>query len=193
MLTAILLAAAANPVPIEVGRFDEADFPQAKRVEVRMSEGDLNYRVDKILARGQCQLAGQSKTRFNFKVPYAVLMQASGEASRVVVKDIGCAPIETLVGQVGQLLGKAGGFKPAHQQGERWYVSEVHFALGGEEMARTEEDPNKVVCQAAKPRIGSRVAMNKVCRTVQEWKLFGVDREQYRRDLQHKGMSPSSQ
>lgn len=188
MLSAILFASALSaPVPIEVGRFDEAEFPNAQRVERRMPHAELTHRVDKILASRTCQLPGQTKTRYNIVVPYAVLMQPSGAISKLVVKEIGCAPIELLVGQVAVELARAGDFKTSHQQGGRWYVSEVSFARGGEYQTKTGDDPNRVICRATEPVAGSRIPTKKVCRTIAEWKQHEIDLGNFRRDLQQSG------
>ena len=179
----LLLAAPTTYAPLFVGRFDPADYPNAQKIERRMPHADLNNRVEKILADKRCTLEGQTKTRFDIVVPYAVLMDAAGKPEKVVVKDLGCAPIETLVGQIGSELAKAGDFKVAHNSGRRWYVSEAYFTRLNAEDAREQEDQDKVICKKDKPKINSRIAMVKTCRTVAEWSLYEKDREQFKRDF----------
>ena len=48
---------------------------------------------------------------------------------------------------------------------------------------RDGEDPDRVVCRASEPVLGSRVARRRLCRTVAEWRAFDADRAQMRRDL----------
>jgi hypothetical protein len=110
-------------------------------------------------------------------------MDAAGKPEKVVVKDLGCAPIETLVGQIGSELANAGDFKVAHNSGRRWYVSEAYFTRLNAEDAREQEDQDKVICKKDKPKINSRIAMVKTCRTVAEWSLYEKDREQFKRDF----------
>src|ERR687893_209066 len=86
MLASFLLMAAASQVPIEVGRFDPSDFPNAKAVEPRVPQSPL-------------------------------------------------------------------------------------------------DDPDRVVCEAAKAATGSRLAKKRDCRTVAQWRVYNVDRERQRRDL----------
>ena len=179
----LLLAAPTTYAPLFVGRFDPADYPNAQKIERRMPHADLNNRVEKILADKRCTLEGQTKTRFDIVVPYAVLMDAAGKPEKVVVKDLGCAPIETLVGQIGSELANAGDFKVAHNSGRRWYVSEAYFTRLNAEDAREQEDQDKVICKKDKPKINSRIAMVKTCRTVAEWSLYEKDREQFKRDF----------
>lgn len=47
----------------------------------------------------------------------------------------------------------------------------------------SDEDPDRVVCRQAAPVVGSRVARQRLCRTVAEWRAFDADRAQMRRDL----------
>jgi hypothetical protein len=179
----LLLAAPTTYAPLFVGRFDPTDFPNAQKIERRMPHADLNNRVERILADKRCKLEGQTKARFDIVVPYAVLMTPAGKPEKVVVKDIGCSPIETLVGQIGSELANAGDFKVAHSSGRRWYVSEAYFTRLNIEDAREQEDQDKVICKKDKPRINSRIAMVKTCRTVAEWSLYEKDREQFKRDF----------
>jgi hypothetical protein len=182
MLTELLMLAATSYAPIFVGKFDPAQFPNAQTVERRMPHADLDARIERILGRRECALAGQSKTRFDIVVPYAVLMESTGKPVKVVVKEIGCAPIERLVGEIGSELANAGDFKTTHDGGQRWYVTEAYFTRLNEEDALRQEDDSKVICKADKPKIGSRIAMVKTCRTVADWRQYEKDREQFKRD-----------
>jgi hypothetical protein len=183
MLLSLLLAASSPTyAPIFVGRFDPADFPNAQKVERRMPHAAMNSRVEDILAN-DCKLPGQSKIKYNITVPYAVLLDPAGKAQKVVVKDISCPSMEKLVGQIGSQLATHGDFKVVHSEGERWYVSDVYFSRISEELARSEKDLDKVICKAERPKINSRVAMVKTCRTVAEWNIYDKDRDQFRRDF----------
>lgn len=193
MLASILMLASTTYAPIFVGKFDPAEFPNAHKVERRMPHADLNNRIERILGSQECKLNGQTKTRFDIVVPYAVLMEPSGQPKKVVVKEIGCAPIERLVGEIGSELAKAGDFKIAASSGDRWYVTEAYFTRLNEEDARASEDENKVICKKDKPKINSRIAMVKTCRTVAEWRLYDKDREQFRRDFTGQDVSSKSQ
>lgn len=181
MFSSILLLASTS-VPIEVGRFNPSEFPEALKVERRMPQADLTNRVEQILAN-ECKLDGQTKIRFDIVVPYAIRLNPDGEPTKVVVKEIGCAQIERLVGEIALELAKARDFKIAHGAGDRWYVSEAYFTRGSEEDARAMEDQDKIICKKDKPKIGSRVAMAKTCRTVAQWNLYEKDRAQMQRDM----------
>lgn len=186
MIAALLLLAQA-PIPIEVGRFDPASFPRAKMVERRMPEADLMRRVDTILATKQCAFPGQTKERYDIVVPYAVMVGNGATPSRIVVKDMSCPPIETLVGEVANALVAAGDFRKNSFGGDRWYVSELAFGHGGEDLAQTMTDDNRTICQEGRPIAGSRLPRGRVCRTVAEWRLLGIDRAQLLRDIARNG------
>lgn len=182
LLPLLMLTSVPTYAPIFVGRFDPADFPNAQKVERQMPNAELDHRVEKILA-DECKLPGQSKIKYNITIPYAVLLDPAGKAKKVVVKDISCPSLEKLVGQVGSELSRLGDFRIAHSEGDRWYVSDVYFARISEELAREEKDLDKVICKKDRPKINSRVAMVKVCRTVAEWNIYDKDRDQFKRDF----------
>lgn len=155
-----------------------------------MPHADLNHRIEKILSEKRCALDGQTKGRFDIVVPYAVLIDASGKPEKVVVKELGCEPIERLVGEIGSELANAGDFKTTHNNGRRWYVSEVYFTRLNEEDARSQADDDKVICKKDRPKTNSRISLVKTCRTVAEWRTYGKDREQLKRDMM--GQDPKS-
>ena len=51
--------------------------------------------------------------------------------------------------------------------------------------SRAEDDPDRLICRAAEPVLGSRIARRRICRTVAQWRTFEADRAQLRRDLQN--------
>ena len=59
------------------------------------------------------------------------------------------------------------------------------IVAGGSEprAAPAAEDPDRIICRAPEPVLGSRVARRRICRTLAEWRAFEEDREQMRRDL----------
>lgn len=183
MIASLLLLTSTASVPVDVGRFDPADFPNARKIERRMPHSYMNERIERVLKKGECKLPGQTAASFDIDVPYAVLIEPTGAAKRVVVKDIGCAAIETWVGQIALELARAGDFKAGQGEGARWYVSAASFTHLGEQETRELADLDKVVCRAATPKLGSRIAKQRMCLTVAQWKIFDSDREQLRRDM----------
>ena len=183
MIVSLLISASLASVPIHVGQFKPADLPGAEKVARQLPQAELNRRVENILATNQCKISGQNKAKFDIVVPYAVLMTAKGEATKVVVQQMGCMPVERLVGEVAVELSKAGDFRPKHQGDAQWYVSEVYFTRVSEDVSKSMADQDKVICRAEQDMLGSRVRKQRVCKTVAEWKVFTRDREQLRRDM----------
>ena len=52
---------------------------------------------------------------------------------------------------------------------------------------------DEVICRAAEPVVGSRVARRRICRTRAEWQAFEADRAQLRRDIQNAGKGPNNE
>jgi hypothetical protein len=85
--------------------------------------------VERILESKQCTIPGQRPKSFDITVPFAVLVGPDGKASRVLVSDMGCAPLETLVGETAFTRSERGDFAPASSTKPRWYKSSLNIAL----------------------------------------------------------------
>lgn len=185
-----LLQPAAAPVvdvAVDVGRFDPSDFPELIRIERRMPEDEMHRRVEAMIADGRCTLEGATDRRFNIVVPFAILMQPNGTPQEVVVHEAGCEALETLVGQIILAQLRRGDYRPQHQQGERWYVSELGFAMGvqGDAVTIARDDPDRTICREVQMELGSRLRPIRRCLTAAQWVQFEADREQLRRDIQN--------
>ena len=71
-------------------------------------------------------------------------------------------------------------------------------AGGGQPTARAGaapalENPDEMVCRAAEPVLGSRVARRRICRTRAQWRAFESDRAQLRRDIQDSAKGPNNE
>jgi hypothetical protein len=194
MITALLLLAAAASDPIEVGRFDPSAFPNAVKVDRRMPQEELTARADRIMASGRCSFPGQSVDEYSIDIPYAVLLQPTGEVTKVVVKDVGCPEFELLTGQVANELAKARDFRPTKAPAEQWYMSEVYYAHGGRQFAMRQTDDDKIVCENSKLETGSRLARSRLCLTKAQWQAYRVEQERLHRDMlvagAHLGVEP---
>lgn len=179
----LLLFSASSTFPVDVGRFEPSRFPNLIQMERRLPHAEMTSRVEKIFSQGKCRMPGQSKRRFDVTVSYAVLVDHQGSAKKVVVGDVGCAALEVLVGQVVVAQAERGDFRPQHQEGERWYASDLNFSLGEPEVASSIADKDKVICTRSEPELGSRLKFTRMCKTAAEWQAFEADRQQLRRDL----------
>lgn len=174
-------------IPVDVGRFDPSEFPEPIRLERRMPEAAMVGRVEEMLSDGSCTIAGAHDRRFNIVVPFALLMNADGTTESVVVHESGCEALETLVGRIVLAQLRRGDFRPQHGEGERWYVSELGFAMGtqGEAVAIAADDPDRPICRQEQLSVGSLVRTERMCKTAAEWVIFDADRAQLRRDIQN--------
>jgi hypothetical protein len=136
LLAAANPASAANPAPaqadiaVDVGRFNEASFPEADIRERRMPHDAMLSRVEEILRERRCRLEGQSHRSFDIRVPYVVKLEPDGTPTRFVVADLGCQPLESFVGRVVLELARVGDFRPTGASEPQWYRSEVRFTVG---------------------------------------------------------------
>ncbi|HEY0011290.1 MAG TPA: hypothetical protein VGB79_00385 [Allosphingosinicella sp.] len=129
LIAATQAPAAAAPA-VEVGRFNEAAFPEAAIRERRMPRDAMLSRVEEILRERSCRLEGQTHRSFDIRVPYVVKLEPDGTPTRFVVADIGCQPLESFVGRVVLELTRVGDFRPTGQSDAQWYRSEVRFTVG---------------------------------------------------------------
>lgn len=188
-----LLLAAATPgggIPVEVGRWDPADFPALEIRERRLPHADMNLRVQQMFEAGTCRIDGQTKRSFDITIPYAVLLAGDGKLHKVAVGEVGCRALEKLVGQIVVAQARRGDFASRHGGAPRWYGHELAFAQG--EVVSPLSKPDKVVCTASALKVGSRLRRVSHCMTAAEWQLARGDRQQLGRDVSNaarKGVS----
>lgn len=133
MIIAVLLTAlAAQPAQAEPRiEVAQADWRQFERVSTRLSV-PTNRMMDEVvqmLRRGECRLQGQNARDFNITVNYALRVDAANRPERIVVQDIGCRPLETMVGGMVSDMLRHNYFNiPAAASG-RWYGNSVNFNL----------------------------------------------------------------
>jgi hypothetical protein len=110
-------------------------------------------------------------------------MESGGGVKRVVVKEMGCAALEKLVGQIVVAQAGRGDFPVKHEAGERWYASELSFTKADPTATLASGDPDKMICKRGTPVLGTRLKTMRMCKTGAQWQAFEVDKEQARRDL----------
>lgn len=129
MAWALVTQAGAPAVPIDAAEANWAGFPRLERSARPLPTASLVGRVETILSRRQCQVAGQTASRFDFDVPFAVLLRPDGSVERAIVKDMDCPEIETLVGEIAVEMGRQGDYRPTRQTETRWYGDVINFNL----------------------------------------------------------------
>ena len=105
-MTIFLIAAAAAalsptvPANIDIAEANWDAYPRLETEQLAVPNGDMVGRVARLMARDQCEFEGQSARRFSIDVNYAIELDPQGNATRIFVEDVGCRPLEHLVGRI---------------------------------------------------------------------------------------------
>ena len=135
MMISLLVTAALSaqaPAAVQKVEFGHAQWDRLPRVE--RSGRPLPYLqmvgvAEQVLKDRQCRLEGQSARKFDITIPYAVFLGADGKAERVLVAEMGCAPLQDLVGEVVYQLSDLGDFKTGSPNASRWYADKINLTL----------------------------------------------------------------
>ena len=186
VLPMLLLLAAGVSVPVAIGNFNTATLPPLTKVERSLPHGDMTKQVEDMLASGQCKLPGQNKGRFDISVPYAIRLDKTGTATKIVVHDVGCQQLSMLAAKVVAAQAGRGDFKITPGAAEQWFGSDVYFKVGEPKMGEAVENPDKVSCKS-QPVVGSRIRQTRLCLTAAGWAQYEKDRQQLGRDVRNAG------
>jgi hypothetical protein len=114
---------------IDVGTANWASFPPLKAKPRELNNSNSVKAVERMFASGQCKIPGQTMWKFDITIPFAVMVEPDGKVSRVLVSDMGCAPLERMVGELAYVRSMLGDFQPTGEAKGRWYSSSVNFNL----------------------------------------------------------------
>lgn len=185
-LAAAVLLAGSPGVPVAIGNFQTASLPPLTKVERALPHSDMTKRVQKLLASGECRLQGQRPERFDVIVPYAIRLDSAATATKVVVHETGCQPLSMLVAQIVVAQAARGDFKMRPGAAEQWFGSDVYFKMGEPTPHAAVINPDKVSCKTT-PKVGSRLQVNRDCKTAAQWAVHDKERQQLSRDLRDAG------
>jgi hypothetical protein len=130
VLAAALLAGAPAPeLQVDVGRANWEALPPLRGVQRAFPTAEMVDKVEAMLGQSDCRIRGQSRSRFDFDVPYAVQVNPDGSASHVIVADLGCPALESYVGLVVLELARQGDFRASGGSRAQWYASSINFNL----------------------------------------------------------------
>jgi hypothetical protein len=129
LISAALLAGAPTGIQVDVGQIKRNALPELKTTDRPLPTPTMVEDVEKMLASGKCRFSGQSPTRFDITVPYAVMVEPDGTSRRVVVQETGCKPLEAYVGLLVLEMARQGDFAKSAGPKTRWYASEINFNL----------------------------------------------------------------
>jgi hypothetical protein len=189
LLTALPLLALLSSdagVPVAIGNFKTATLPPLTKVERSLPHGDMTKQVQDLLTSRQCQIAGQPKDRFDISVPYAIRLDGTGAATKIVVHDVGCQQLSMLAAKVVVAQAARGDFKVTPGAAEQWFGSDVYFKMGEAKSGEAIANPDKVSCKS-EPILGSRIRTKRLCLTAAQWVQYEKDRQQLQRDIRNAG------
>ncbi len=190
MMALAMVAAAWAPspvgVPVAIADFRTAGLPPLIKVERSMPRAEMTKRVEDILQSRQCTIEGQQAGNFDVVVPFAILIGADGIARKIVVDKLGCNPLEMLVAQIVVAQAARGDFVVKPGNTEQWFGSDVYFKNSEPSVGEALKEPNKVTCKSS-PKLGSRLIVNRTCKTAAEWRSYEQDRQQLGRDIRNAG------
>lgn len=125
-----ILATAATSVQaqqVDVGTGDWSNLPRARVVGNANVGQAVAAEVERIGRDRSCQVAGLGPRRVDIAIPFVLEIDSSQQVQRIVVKDIGCPELETLLGRVVQRLASIGEYSGT--EGPGWYRSVLELSV----------------------------------------------------------------
>ena len=124
----VLGALPATAATVETAEGNWSNLPKMKLQSRRMLDPRMVGQIHFLVSSGQCTMEGQNKRRMDMTIPFAAQFSSDGTLNRVVLKKMGCAEAESIVG--GQLVEmiEEGIWKPTGENSEGWYRGEISFS-----------------------------------------------------------------
>lgn len=123
----LLGSAAASAQSVEVAGGDWTNVPAIEAAGEHRISNEILDRMHELAAQGVCEVPGMRRNRINLTIPFVLRFTEQGGIERVVVRNMGCPQLETLLGGVVLELARAGEYRPTGENLERWYRSELSF------------------------------------------------------------------
>ena len=132
MLALVVAALALNPtVPenIDVAEANWNAYPRLETPVLAIPNGEMVTRVQRLMQSGECSFEGQRPRRFSIDISYGVQLDSTGNATRILVQDIGCRPLELMVGRIAADIVRQGWVRTAPPERPTIYASRINFNL----------------------------------------------------------------
>jgi hypothetical protein len=130
-IAALGLSAPAGAQTVMSAHGDWSAIPPAKTrhsYAEYIDSNRLTLWMEQALRDGTCKVRGMSPKKFDVDVPYAVLVEPDGSVSQVMIPEMGCPALNTIVGSTVVELGKKGMFKPTGLAQAAWFRDRIAFA-----------------------------------------------------------------
>ena len=133
-MSMLLIAAAgalsgAVPANIDVGQANWTSFQRLQTENLAIPNGQMVGRVQRMMQRDECNFEGQSARRFNIDINYAVALDPQGNATRILVQDVGCRPLELMVGRIASDIVAHGFVRTAAPAETTMFANTINFNL----------------------------------------------------------------
>lgn len=128
-LAAALLLIQTIPNDIDVGEANWNNYPRLVTENLAVPNGTMVTRVQRMMQNGECSFEGQRPRRFSIDVNYAVRLDARGNATQIVVEDVGCRPLELMVGRIAADIVRSGFVRVTLPSEPTLYANRINFNL----------------------------------------------------------------
>ena len=124
----LALAGPATAQRVDVAEGDWSNLPAMRFTALEAISPEAVLKVQELVTKGECALAGVSKRRIDMTIPFLVRFSPTGAVEHLVLRKLGCAKAEGILAGALLSLLKAGTFKPTGENMTGWYRSELSFA-----------------------------------------------------------------
>lgn len=128
-LAAAFLLVQTIPNQIDVGEANWNNYPRLVTENLAVPNGAMVTRVQRMMQNGECSFEGQRPRRFSIDVNYAVMLDSRGNATRIVVEDVGCRPLELMVGRIAADIVREGYVRVSPPAEPAYYANRINFNL----------------------------------------------------------------
>jgi hypothetical protein len=130
-LAALSLSAPVSAQKVVSAHGDWSAIPPAKTRHSYAEYVDSNRLtlwMEQALRDGTCKVPGMNPNKFDVDVPYAVLVEPDGSVSQIMIPEMGCPALNTIIGSTVVELAQKGMFKPTGQEKASWFRDRIAFA-----------------------------------------------------------------
>jgi hypothetical protein len=129
MMSLLLMSAPAAAQTVLSAGGDWSGVPEIRpRGEHRMSFASMDS-IEELAKSGECSLPGLGRKQIKLSVPFVLEFTPEGRVKTVVVRELGCDRLESIMGGVIMQLARAGEYRPTGENQLGWYRSELSFSL----------------------------------------------------------------
>lgn len=132
ILSLALAALAFNPTVaenIDVAEANWNNYPRLETERLGIPNGAMVTRVQRLMQSGECRFEGQTPRRFSVDISYGVQLDSAGNATRIIVEDVGCRPLELMVGRIAADIVRRGFVRTPPPAQPTIYANRINFNL----------------------------------------------------------------